>query len=147
MSLFSSGSTLKRKMSKVIIPTAANKLLAQIKAAFKRDKAIDSVPVISSFISGEIKINFDTRCVMVGLKELRLTPTEYNLLRELVLNVGKVCAYNHLLNRIWGSEYEDEKTYIHTYIRRLRAKLEPNPGNSQYIISVPGVGYWFRKIL
>lgn len=124
-------------------PIKTNEFIAQIKAVLRRSKTVDTVPTQSSFVGGEIEINFDTRRVVVGTKEVRITPTEYNLLQVLVLSAGKVCTRNHLLERVWGPEYKGEKTYLYTYIKRLRAKLESDPGNPRHIICVPGIGYWF----
>jgi len=73
-----------------------------------------------------------------------LTTTEYSLLQELALNVGKVLTHTHLLNKVWGSEYREDTQYLHVFVRRLRAKLEPDPRNPRYIMTVPGVGYQFK---
>ena len=84
------------------------------------------------------------RQVTIADREVKLTPTEYNLLQELVLNAGKVLTHAHLLNKVWGLEYRDEREYLHVFVRRLRAKLEPDKANPRYIVSVPGVGYQFK---
>jgi two-component system KDP operon response regulator KdpE len=73
-----------------------------------------------------------------------LTPTEYTLLQEFTLNAGKVLTHTHLLNKVWGPEYREEREYLHVFIRRLRAKLEPDPTNPKCIMTAPGVGYQFR---
>ena len=75
-----------------------------------------------------------------------LTPTEYNLLQEFVLNAGKVLTHTHLLNRVWGSEYREDTQYLHVFVRRLRAKFEPDPKTPRYIMTVPGVGYQFKDM-
>jgi len=75
--------------------------------------------------------------------EVKLTPTEYALLQEFVLNTGKVLTHTYLLNKVWGSEYREDTQYLHVFVRRLRAKLEPDPTNPRYIVTVPGVGYQF----
>ena len=72
-----------------------------------------------------------------------MTPTEYTLLQEFVLNTGKVLTHTYLLNKVWGSEYREDTQYLHVFVRRLRAKLEPDPTNPRYIVTVPGVGYQF----
>jgi len=73
-----------------------------------------------------------------------MTPTEFNLLQEFVLNEGKVLTHTHLLKKIWGLEYQEEREYLHVLVYRLRTKLEPHPTKPRYIMSVPGVGYQFR---
>ncbi len=74
-----------------------------------------------------------------------MTPTEYALLQELVLNAGKVLSHTHLLNKVWGPEYREDTQYLHVFVRRLRAKLEPDPANPG-IMTVPGVGYQFKAV-
>jgi two-component system KDP operon response regulator KdpE len=75
--------------------------------------------------------------------EVKLTRTEYALLQELALNAGKVLTHTHLLRKIWGPEYREEREYLHVFVRRLRSKLEPDPNNPRYILTVSGVGYRF----
>ena len=78
-------------------------------------------------------------------KEVRLTPTEYSLLQELAVNVGKVIDHTYLLRKIWGAEYAGETEYLRVFINRLRAKLEPDPANPRYIVTAMGVGYMFNR--
>ena len=95
--------------------------------------------------SNNLKINFAQRQVTVGDREVRLTPTEFGLLQELTLNAGKVLTHMQLLQKVWGPEYRDENDYLHTYVRRLRLKLELDSSESGYILTVPGVGYQFKS--
>ena len=74
-------------------------------------------------------------------KEVKLTPTEYSLLQEFALNAGKVLTHSHLLHKVWGAEYGDEREYVHVFVRRLRPKIEPDPTEPSYIMAVPGIGY------
>ncbi|HEX8032713.1 MAG TPA: helix-turn-helix domain-containing protein, partial [Ktedonobacterales bacterium] len=75
--------------------------------------------------------------------EVRLTPTEFSLLEQLVTNAGKVLTHRMLLQRVWGPEYGGEAEYLRVYINRLRQKLEPNPAKPQLLVTEPGVGYRF----
>jgi len=102
------------------------------------------VPTQPSFTSGDLQISFAQRRVTIAGKEVKLTPTEYSLLQEFVLNTGKVLTHTHLLNKVWGSEYREDTQYLHVFVRRLRAKLEPDPANPRYITTVPSVGYQFK---
>jgi two-component system KDP operon response regulator KdpE len=77
--------------------------------------------------------------------DIRLTPTEYKLLYELVTNRGRVLLHSDLLARVWGPEYRDQVENLWTYIRYLRNKIEPNPAQPRYILSEPGVGYRFSS--
>jgi len=125
-------------------PFGKNELIARIKAVLRRmDTA--APPVQTSLTFGALTINFSQRKVTVNGKEVKLTPIEFNLLQELALNEGKVLTHAHLLNKVWGPDYQDEKEYLHVFIPRLRAKLEDDPSNPKYIITVSGVGYQFAK--
>ncbi len=125
-------------------PFGADELLARVRAVLRRTNDAAKITTPSSFAIGEITIKFAQRQVTVSGKEVRLTPTEYKLLQELVLNAGKVLTHAHLLNRVWGSEYREEREYLHVFIRHLRHKIESDPTNPRFILTVPAVGYQFR---
>ncbi len=125
-------------------PFGASELIARVRAVMRRTEAAASVPTQPSFTSGDLQINFVKRQVTVASKEVKLTPTEYSLLQEFVLNAGKVLTHTPLLNKVWGPEYREDTQYLHVFVRRLRAKLEPDPTNPRYIMTVPSVGYQFQ---
>ena len=125
-------------------PFGASELIARVKAVLRRTEAATAIPTQPSFTSGDLEVNFAQRRITVSGKEVKLTPTEYTLLQEFTLNAGKVLTHTYLLNKVWGPEYREEREYLHVFIRRLRAKLEPDPTNPRYIMTVPGVGYQFR---
>jgi len=127
-------------------PFGIDELIARIKAVLRRNRFDDSLPTTSSVTSGDLTVDLATRKVTHAGNEIRLTATEFKLLRELVLGVGQALSYKHLLGKIWGPEYKTEREYLHVYIGHLRAKLEPDPRNPVYIVSVPGVGYQFQDI-
>ncbi len=124
-------------------PFSAHELMARVRAVLRRTQAVGAVPAQPSFIGGDLKINFAARRVSSAGNEVKLTPTEYSLLQELVLNAGKVLTHIHLLNKVWGPEYREERDYLHTYVRRLRRKLEPDPAEPCHLLTVAGVGYQF----
>ncbi len=126
-------------------PFGATELIARVKAVLRRTETVGSIPTQPSFTSSDLQINFVNRQVTVAGKEVKLTPTEYSLLQEFVLNAGKVLTHTYLLNKVWGSEYREDTQYLHVFVRRLRAKLEPDPTNPRYIMTVPGVGYQFKN--
>lgn len=81
-----------------------------------------------------------------GGAEVRLTPTEFALLEQLVLNAGKVLAHRLLLQRVWGPEYGGEHEYLRVYMGRLRHRLEADPANPTFPVTEPGVGYrWLPR--
>ena len=125
-------------------PFGVQELMARVRAVFRRIEATRAIPPQPIFTNGNLKVNFAKRKVTVADREVKLTPTEYCLLKEFVLNAGKVLTHIYLLNRAWGPEYSDEREYLHVFVRRLRAKLEPEPANPRHIITVPGVGYQFN---
>ena len=127
----------------IVKPFGANELIARVSAVLRRTKAASVSPTISTVTSGDLVINFASRQVTRAGLEIKLTPTEYALLQELAVNMGKVLTHTHLLNRVWGPEYREEREYLHVFVRRLRSKLESDPNNPKHILTVSGVGYQF----
>ncbi len=125
-------------------PFGINELIARIKAVLRRNKIDDTAPSRPDFKCGKLKVDFLTRRVARDGQEVKLTPTEYKLLRELVLGEGHTLGYRYLLGKIWGPEYKTEREYLHVYVGHLRAKIEPDSKDSDYIVCIPGVGYRFQ---
>ena len=123
-------------------PFGVNEMMARAQAVLRRSTPRNT-PFSSkpSFTCGGLTINFTDRRVTVDAKEVKLTPTEYNLLRELALNEGKVLTHTQLLQKVWGLEYKSETQYLHVFIRRLRSKLEAGSKAPSCITTIPGVGY------
>jgi DNA-binding response OmpR family regulator len=126
-------------------PFSANELLARVNSVMRRSKSNTGISTQPLFKSGDLEINFIKRQVTIAGKEVKLTPTEYSLLQEFALNMGKVLTHTYLLNKVWGHEYREETQYLHVFVRRLRAKLEPDAANPRYITTVAGVGYQFNN--
>jgi two-component system KDP operon response regulator KdpE len=124
-------------------PFVTDELVASIRAVLRRKEPTPVVP--PRFTSGDLKIDFVKRRVTIASKEVQLTPTEYSILQELALNVDRVLTYSYLLSKIWGPEYTEEREYLHVFIYFLRSKLEPDPKNPKYILSVPWVGYQLKQ--
>ncbi len=127
----------------IVKPFGASELMARVSAVLRRTKTADISPVRSSIASGDLTINFAKRRITRAGTEVKLTPIEYALIQELAVNSGKVLTHTHLLNKVWGPEYRDEREYLHVFVRRLRSKLEPDPDNPTYILTISGVGYQF----
>jgi len=127
----------------IVKPFSANELVARVSAVLRRTKAASTLPAKSVITRGDLVINLAQRKVTRAGQDIKLTPTEYALLQELAVNSGKVLTHTHLLNKVWGPEYRDEREYLHVFTRRLRAKLEPDPNKPRYITTVSGVGYQF----
>ena len=77
-------------------------------------------------------------------KEVKLTPTEYDLLKALIKHSGKIMTRQMLLSQVWGTGYSTEAHYLHVYIGQLRRKIEPDPAHPRFILTVSGVGYRFN---
>jgi two-component system, OmpR family, KDP operon response regulator KdpE len=121
-------------------PFGPAELLARVRAVLRRKaQTAEATPSILSI--GDLTIDLARRRVVRRGEEIRLTPTEYKLLRELATNRGKVLLHGELLARVWGPEYRDEVDYLWTYVRYLRQKIEPDPAHPRYLLSEPGVGY------
>lgn len=125
-------------------PFGADELIARVRAVLRRNEQASILPRQPFFTCGGLEINFITTQVNMYRNQIKLTPIEYNLLQELVLNAGKVLPHNYLLHKVWGAEYGYQREYLHVFIARLRAKLEPEPAKPTYIITIPGVGYRFQ---
>lgn len=126
-------------------PFGAKELIARVSAVLRRTAATPVTPTQPSVRSGDLEINCALRKVTLDGEEIQLTPTEYSLLQELALNAGKVLTHGHLLKKVWGPEYGNETDYLHTFIRRLRRKLEPDSPEPLYIVTLLGVGYRFNN--
>jgi two-component system KDP operon response regulator KdpE len=125
-------------------PFGVNELAARVRAVLRRSQSAVEDQNAPNFSCGDLEVNFVERRVTVKGEEVRLTPTEYNLLQELVLGAGKVFSHATLLGRVWGPEYSSEREYLHVFVGRLRKAIEEEPSRPKYIITVPGVGYKFQ---
>jgi DNA-binding response OmpR family regulator len=125
-------------------PFSLEVLLARIRAVLRRSQ--DNFPPASceDFKNDSLEINFASRRVTVAGNEIRLTPTEFHLLQEMVINAGKVLPHTHLLNKVWGQEYRDEREYLHVFVRSLRTKLKLDRQGRGSIDNISGVGYRFN---
>lgn len=124
-------------------PFGIDELIARIEAVLRRSRA-DTI-VIPRFKSGPLNIDYTVRRVTIGGSDIKLTPTEYALLKELTLNPGKVLTHAYLLKKVWGPEYGEEREYLHVFIAQLRSKLKKGRTRFKRIITVPGVGYEFQN--
>jgi two-component system KDP operon response regulator KdpE len=119
-------------------PFGMGELLARIRVAMRHSIKSTDEPV---FEVGELKVDLARREVSLAGSRVALTPTEYELLRALVQNAGKVMTHTQLLRQVWGAAYDEESHLLRVNISNLRRKIEPNPDQPQYILTEPGVGY------
>jgi two-component system KDP operon response regulator KdpE len=118
-------------------PFAMGELLARMRAVLRRAGPA-SEPLI---VIGEIELDLEKRAVHVRGELVHLTPREFDLLRVLAVNEGKLMTHNAILREVWGPAYQRESSYLHVYVSQLRRKIEPDPARPRYILTEPGVGY------
>jgi two-component system KDP operon response regulator KdpE len=119
-------------------PFDTAELLARVRAAQRRSLTETGEPV---FNSGPLSVDFSARQVRLNGEEIKLTPTEYSLLRVLVQNAGKVVTHRQLLRTVWGEKAESQAQYLRVYVTHLRKKLEPDENSPQLIKTEVGIGY------
>ncbi|MGE5141430.1 MAG: response regulator [Rudaea sp.] len=122
-------------------PFGISELLARLRVALRRASPLPDEP---TFHCGELTVDLARRLVAVGERAVKLTPTEYSILKFMVGHAGKVVTHQMLLKGVWGPEYQDEAHYVRVYMNQLRHKLEPEPARPRYILTEPGVGYRLR---
>ena len=125
----------------VVKPFGVEELMARIRAALRRAGPGEAIP---AFVSDDLTIDFEKRAVTVKGLPVRLTPKEFELLRQLVANAGKSQAHRRLLQAVWGPDYGDETEYLRVFINQLRKKIEPDPQHPRYIHTEPWIGYRFE---
>ncbi len=122
-------------------PFDVNILLARIHTAIRRIRKIETPQNI--YEHNELKVDFDKRIVTLLDKEVKLTKTEYDLLKLFIINAGKVLTYRFILKEIWGPSHIEHNQYPRVYVRHLRSKIEIDPENPKFILTDAGVGYRF----
>ncbi len=124
-------------------PFGIGELMARMRVALRKTAQDTNEPV---FESGGLKMDFARREVKIDDRLVTLTPTEYDLLRTLVKNSGKVITHRQLLRTVWGNAYESETHILQVNISNLRRKIEPDPLRPVYIVTEPGVGYRLKVL-
>jgi two-component system KDP operon response regulator KdpE len=119
-------------------PFSLEELMARLRVIQRRQGVAQDSPM---FTAGRLQVDLNRRQVTVAGEPVKLTPTEYALLRYLVHNAGKVVTHRQILREVWGPEYVDETHYLRVYFAQLRQKIEADPSIPRLIITEPGVGY------
>ena len=127
-------------------PFSPRELISRIRAVLRRLEPVAPALGLPVKVDDDLCINFEQRKVIVRGQEVRLRPTEYRLLYQLVTNAGRLLTHETLLSRVWGPEYRDEDHYVRLYITYLRQKIEKDPKNPKYILSERGLGYRFKEL-
>jgi len=123
-------------------PFGINELLARLRAAVRRATPTDEQ--VSIVQTPDFRVDLAAKQVIRDGREVRLTPTEWQLVELLVRNPGRLVSQRQLLHEVWGPKYREETNYLRVFIAQLRRKLEPDPAHPRYFITEPGMGYRFQ---
>ena len=131
----------------LIKPVGSKELIARVRAVLRRAELPSSQEIRQGVIysDGFLTVDITERKIIVDGKRTKLTPREFRLFTLLVENTGRILTHKQLLEKVWGWEYTDDLDYVRIYISHLRQKIEPEPSLPRYIITEPGVGYYFQK--
>src|SRR4029079_6237114 len=122
-------------------PFGMEELFARIRSLLRRAAGATSAAPI--FVAGDLSVDFDRREVSLEGRPVKLTPTEYDLLKYMIEHAGKVLTHRMLLQEVWGQAYVDQAQYLRVFVGQLRKKIEKQPGRPRFILTDPGVGYRF----
>ena len=121
-------------------PFSTPELLARLRAAQRKTRPEEEISV---FKNGDLVVDLTSRMVMRGGREIKLSATEYALLRLFVKHPGRVLTHRYILREIWGPKSEEHRQYLRVYITHLRQKIEADPARPSLISTQPGIGYRF----
>ncbi len=131
----------------ILKPIGNRELVARVRAALRRvglsAEACRTKKIV--FDDGHLSVDIAERQVRVKTQRVKLTPREFRLLALLMENAGHILSHHQVLEKVWGWEYIDDVDYVRIYILHLRQKIEPDPAVPHYVLTEPGVGYYFRK--
>lgn len=121
-------------------PFRTGELLARIRSSIRAHENTEYEPVISS---GDLEVDLSSRTVRLSGNPVKLTATEYNLLKLFATHQGKVLTHQYILKEIWGVGAQNETQYLRVFVAQLRKKLEKDPNHPEHFITESGVGYRF----
>jgi two-component system response regulator RegX3 len=124
-------------------PYSSRELLARIKAVLRRGQEPDEL-MPPTLESGPVRMDIERHVVTVSGKHVALPLKEFELLEMLLRNSGRVLTRAQLIDRVWGSDYVGDTKTLDVHVKRLRSKVEPDPANPQFIVTVRGLGYKFE---
>ena len=122
-------------------PFGMDELLARLRAAVRRASPAPEAPVVTT---DDFTVDLADKRVIRSGNDVRLTPTEWQLLEVLVRHAGRLVTQRQLLAEVWGPGYQNEAHYLRVYVANLRRKLEPDPSAPRHLLTEPGIGYRFR---
>ena len=124
-------------------PYSTRELLARVRAVLRRHADADE-PASATLEAGPVRMDVERHVVTVRGKATSMPLKEFELLELLLRNVGRVLTRGQLIDRVWGSDYVGDTKTLDVHVKRLRAKVEPDPGAPRHILTVRGLGYKFE---
>ncbi|MGY1651475.1 winged helix-turn-helix domain-containing protein [Geodermatophilus sp. SYSU D01119] len=125
-------------------PYSARELVARIRAVLRRRGDVDA-PVDGALEAGPVRMDVERHVVAVDGEQVALPLKEFDLLELLLRNAGRVLTRGQLIDRVWGSDYVGDTKTLDVHVKRLRAKIEPDPANPKHLVTVRGLGYKFEQ--
>jgi two-component system, OmpR family, response regulator RegX3 len=124
-------------------PYSARELVARIRAVLRRRGDVEA-PIESTLEAGPVRMDVERHVVAVDGAPVSLPLKEFDLLELLLRNSGRVLTRGQLIDRVWGSDYVGDTKTLDVHVKRLRAKIEPDPANPKHLVTVRGLGYKFE---
>jgi len=128
-------------------PVGNRELVARVRAVLRRVELPSSTEAKKEITYADdfLTVDIAERKIMINGERVKLTPREFRLFALLVERAGHILTHKQLLEKVWGWEYTDDLDYVRIYISHLRQKIEPDPALPRYIMTEPGVGYYFQR--
>ena len=123
-------------------PYSPRELVARIRAVLRRGQEAEAAP--TTLESGRVRMDVERHVVSVNGDEVRLPLKEFELLEMFLRNTGRVLTRGQLIDRVWGADYVGDTKTLDVHVKRLRAKIEPDPANPRYLVTVRGLGYKYE---
>jgi two-component system response regulator RegX3 len=123
-------------------PYSPRELVARIRAVLRRSAEPDD-PIVTVLEAGPVRMDVDRHTVSVNGEDVQLPLKEFELLEMLLRNAGRVLTRGQLIDRVWGANYVGDTKTLDVHVKRLRSKIEPEPGKPRHLVTVRGLGYKF----
>jgi two-component system response regulator RegX3 len=123
-------------------PYSPRELVARVRAVLRRGQDVDALP--PTLEAGRVRMDVERHVVTVDGAEVRLPLKEFELLEMFLRNPGRVLTRGQLIDRVWGADYVGDTKTLDVHVKRLRAKIEPDPGSPRYLVTVRGLGYKYE---
>lgn len=125
-------------------PFSSRELVARIRAVLRRGAEPEEL-LLNVVEAGPVRMDVERHVVTVDGNQIQLPLKEFDLLELLLRNAGRVLTRGQLIDRVWGADYVGDTKTLDVHVKRLRAKVEPDPANPKYLVTVRGLGYKFES--